>query len=50
MVAIDVQSRREERDLLDFLKKGTQLTRTVHDILKKARTFTELSLNKMKIN
>ncbi|ESQ46974.1 hypothetical protein EUTSA_v10028241mg, partial [Eutrema salsugineum] len=61
IVAIDVRSRREGRDLrkvdfydpitnqtylnfpaiLDFLKKGAQPTRTVHDISKKAGIFTE---------
>nr|YP_001123097.1 ribosomal protein S16 [Olimarabidopsis pumila]WJZ23022.1 ribosomal protein S16 [Strigosella scorpioides]BAF49921.1 ribosomal protein S16 [Olimarabidopsis pumila] len=70
IVAIDVRSRREGRDLskvgfydpitnqtylnlpaiLDFLKNGAQPTRTVHDILKKAGIFTELSLNKTKLN
>nr|YP_009930872.1 ribosomal protein S16 [Atelanthera perpusilla]QNR88209.1 ribosomal protein S16 [Atelanthera perpusilla] len=70
IVAIDVRSRREGRDLrkvglfypitnqtylnlpaiLDFLKKGAQPTRTVHDISKKAGIFTEFSLNKTKFN
>nr|QKK51931.1 ribosomal protein S16 [Halimolobos jaegeri] len=70
IVAIDVRSRREGRDLskvgfydpitnqtylnlpaiLDFLKKGAQPTRTVHDISKKAGIFTELSFNKTKLN
>nr|YP_009934750.1 ribosomal protein S16 [Morella cerifera]QNR95382.1 ribosomal protein S16 [Morella cerifera] len=65
IVAIDVRSRREGRDLrkvgfydpiknqtylnvpaiLDFIKKGAQPTGTVHDILKKAGVFMELSLN-----
>ena len=36
--------------ILDFLKKGAQPTRTVHDISKKAGIFTELSLNKTKLN
>nr|QKK43057.1 ribosomal protein S16 [Heldreichia bupleurifolia] len=70
IVAIDVRSRREGRDLrkvgfydpitnqtylnlpaiLDFLNKGAQPTRTVHDISKKVGIFTELSLNKTKVN
>ena len=36
--------------ILDFLKKGAQPTRTVRDISKKAGIFTELSLNKTKLN
>ncbi|KAF8100578.1 hypothetical protein N665_0221s0055 [Sinapis alba] len=36
--------------ILDFLKKGAQPTRTVHDISKKAGIFTELNLNKTKLN
>ncbi|TYG94646.1 hypothetical protein ES288_A11G204800v1 [Gossypium darwinii] len=68
IVAIDVQSRREGRDLrkvgfydpinnqtylnvpaiLYFLEKGAQPTATVHDILKKAGVFTELTLNQTK--
>jgi small subunit ribosomal protein S16 len=31
--------------ILDFIKKGAQPTGTVHDILKKAGVFMELSLN-----
>lgn len=70
IVAIDVRSRREGRDLrkvgfydpiinqtylnvpaiLYFLEKGAQPTGTVHDILKKAGVFTELSLNQTKFN
>ncbi|KAG4109508.1 hypothetical protein ERO13_1Z050166v2 [Gossypium hirsutum] len=70
IVAIDVRSRREGRDLrkvgfydpinnqtylnvpaiLYFLEKGAQPTATVHDILKKAGVFTELSLNQTKFN
>nr|YP_010918118.1 ribosomal protein S16 [Brombya platynema]WAJ49070.1 ribosomal protein S16 [Brombya platynema] len=34
--------------ILYFLDKGVQLTRTVHDISKKAGVFTELSLNQTK--
>nr|YP_009460321.1 ribosomal protein S16 [Cardamine oligosperma]AUT81633.1 ribosomal protein S16 [Cardamine oligosperma] len=69
IVAIDVRSRREGRDLhkmsfydpitnktylnlpaiLDFLKKGAQPTRTVHDISKKAGIFTELSRNEIEL-
>ncbi|KAB2089996.1 hypothetical protein ES319_A03G097500v1 [Gossypium barbadense] len=68
IVAIDVRSRREGRDLqkvgfydpinnqtylnvpaiLYFLEKGAQPTATVHDILKKAGVFTELTLNQTK--
>uniref|UniRef100_A0AAU6N0F0 Small ribosomal subunit protein bS16c n=1 Tax=Potentilla stenophylla TaxID=210862 RepID=A0AAU6N0F0_9ROSA len=68
IVAIDVRSRREGRDLrkvgfydpinnqiylnvpaiLYFLEKGAQPTGTVHDILKRAGVFTELSLNQQK--
>nr|YP_008992532.1 ribosomal protein S16 [Gossypium bickii]YP_008992877.1 ribosomal protein S16 [Gossypium sturtianum]YP_009521017.1 ribosomal protein S16 [Gossypium nandewarense]ADZ74372.1 ribosomal protein S16 [Gossypium bickii]ADZ74717.1 ribosomal protein S16 [Gossypium sturtianum]AXP84195.1 ribosomal protein S16 [Gossypium nandewarense] len=70
IVAIDVRSRREGRDLrkvgfydpinnqtylnvpaiLYFLEKGAQPTATVHNILKKAGVFTELSLNQTKFN
>nr|YP_009714575.1 ribosomal protein S16 [Craigia yunnanensis]QGK86794.1 ribosomal protein S16 [Craigia yunnanensis] len=70
IVAIDIRSRREGRDLrkvgfydpinnqtylnvpaiLYFLEKGAQPTGTVHDILKKAGVFTELSLNQTKFN
>ncbi|TYI68658.1 hypothetical protein E1A91_D08G104500v1 [Gossypium mustelinum] len=70
IVAIDVRSRREGRDLrkvgfydpinnqtylnvpaiLYFLEKGAQSTTIVHDILKKAGVFTELSLNQTKFN
>nr|YP_010008608.1 ribosomal protein S16 [Cryptospora inconspicua]QNR89683.1 ribosomal protein S16 [Cryptospora inconspicua] len=66
IVAIDVRSRREGRDLrkvgfydpitnqtylnlpaiLDFLKKGAQPTRTVHDISKKAGILHNLVLIK----
>ncbi|TYI09253.1 hypothetical protein ES332_A09G058900v1 [Gossypium tomentosum] len=68
IVAIDVRSRREGRDLrkvgfydpinnqtylnvpaiLYFLENGAQPTATVHDILKKAGVFTELTLNQTK--
>ncbi|TYI35907.1 hypothetical protein ES332_A03G107900v1 [Gossypium tomentosum] len=68
IVAIDVRSRREGRDLqkvgfydpinnqtylnvpaiLYFLEKGAQPTATIHDILKKAGVFTELTLNQTK--
>nr|QWE49843.1 ribosomal protein S16 [Grielum grandiflorum] len=70
IVAIDVRSRREGRDLrkvgfydpiknqtylnlptiLYFLERGAQPTGTVHDILRKAGVFTELSLNQTKFN
>ncbi|TYH79858.1 hypothetical protein ES332_D03G092900v1 [Gossypium tomentosum] len=36
--------------ILYFLEKGAQPTATVHDILKKAGVFTELSLNQTKFN
>ncbi|TYH79831.1 hypothetical protein ES332_D03G090200v1, partial [Gossypium tomentosum] len=36
--------------ILYFLEKGAQPTATVHDILKKASVFTELSLNQTKFN
>lgn len=36
--------------ILYFLGKGAQPTGTVHDILKKAGVFTELSLNQTKFN
>lgn len=35
--------------ILDFLKKGAQPTRTVHDISKKAGIFTELSRNEIEL-
>ena len=37
-------------DILYFLEKGAQPTGTVHDILKKAGVFAELSLNQTKFN
>nr|YP_009937227.1 ribosomal protein S16 [Melicope pteleifolia]YP_010917771.1 ribosomal protein S16 [Acronychia laevis]YP_010919243.1 ribosomal protein S16 [Medicosma cunninghamii]YP_010919330.1 ribosomal protein S16 [Melicope hayesii]YP_010920882.1 ribosomal protein S16 [Picrella glandulosa]QXT45033.1 ribosomal protein S16 [Acronychia pedunculata]QNT26640.1 ribosomal protein S16 [Melicope pteleifolia]QOW07750.1 ribosomal protein S16 [Melicope pteleifolia]QQO80509.1 ribosomal protein S16 [Melicope pteleifo len=36
--------------ILYFLDKGAQLTRTVHDISKKAGVFTKLSLNQTKFD
>nr|YP_009409874.1 ribosomal protein S16 [Cressa cretica]ASJ65072.1 ribosomal protein S16 [Cressa cretica] len=36
--------------ILYFLEKGAQPTGTVHDILKKAGVFTELSVNQTKLN
>ncbi|KAK8283577.1 hypothetical protein V6Z11_D08G099100 [Gossypium hirsutum] len=36
--------------ILYFLEKGAQPTTIVHDILKKAGVFTELSLNQTKFN
>ncbi|KAK8305873.1 hypothetical protein V6Z11_D03G090700 [Gossypium hirsutum] len=36
--------------ILYSLEKGAQPTATVHDILKKAGVFTELSLNQTKFN
>nr|WOR84780.1 ribosomal protein S16 [Incarvillea compacta] len=36
--------------ILDFLEKGAQPTRTVHNLLKKAEVLKELSSNQMKFN
>nr|QTD82271.1 ribosomal protein S16 [Incarvillea younghusbandii] len=36
--------------ILDFLEKGAQPTRTVHNLLKKAEVLKELSSNQIKFN